>query len=72
MEKAELKCENTKNLEIDLEKDCCGICQFYRLTVARLGIGDCHRRSPRRERSQSVWPGVLTVDWCGEFEKDVL
>lgn len=59
----------TEKVEIDLEEECCGICRFFR-DLFENGFGNCHRRSPNLENSQTRWPGVLTVDWCGEFEKE--
>ena len=65
----------TKNVEIDLEEECCGICRFHsknmecRRTAPKSGsYGSAHTWTMKYDR----WPFTKKEEWCGEFEKEVL
>lgn len=67
--------ESSKNAvectKVSIEEDCCGICRFC--CGAGNGVGECHRNAPTRGNTATgMWPILLSGDWCGEFEKEVL
>ena len=53
----------------------CNTCRFFdrheRNALYTTGDGLCRRESPKiGAESETLWPSVRTLDWCGEYECD--
>lgn len=63
-------------MPIDLEDQSCIFCRFF-IPDGDNQNGECHRCPPRVKRNPgrdechnaSIWPAVMTCDWCGEFQE---
>ena len=66
----------TQYAEIDIKKENCSSCKFYKgwpihpTSEDKRGRGFCRRNAPVRQNMETTWPMVYERDWCGEW-KDV-
>lgn len=65
-------------------KGLCSLCRYFQPEVGAVGNqplshGECRRHPPipvldgngGHVANDRIWPVVDTVDWCGEFERDL-
>jgi hypothetical protein len=59
---------------MDMDKDRCDICRFFKADTGTNDKGDCCRNPPRIYPASAagflgLYPFVLRGQWCGNFEE---